>query len=70
VRILDEDDYRRRLDQAVEISTSEEAGLLLKGALDGYRICAAQRAAEHPRGEAERFDQGAQGDAARDPCRG
>jgi hypothetical protein len=35
VRILDEDDYRRRLDQAVEISTSEEAGLLLKGALTG-----------------------------------
>jgi len=35
VRILDEDDYRRRLDQAVEISTSEEASLLLKGALTG-----------------------------------
>ena len=35
VRILDEDDYRRRLDQAVEVSTSEEAGLLLKGALTG-----------------------------------
>ena len=35
MRVLDEDDYRRRLDQAVEISTSEEAGLLLKGALTG-----------------------------------
>jgi hypothetical protein len=35
VRVLDEDDYRRRLDQAVEISTSEEAGLLLRGALTG-----------------------------------
>jgi hypothetical protein len=35
VRILDEDDYRRRLDQAVEISTGEEAGLLVKGILSG-----------------------------------
>ena len=35
VRILDEDDYRRRLDQAVEISTGEEIGLLAKGILTG-----------------------------------
>jgi hypothetical protein len=35
VRILDEEDYRRRLDQAVEISTGEEAGLLLKGFFSG-----------------------------------
>jgi hypothetical protein len=32
VRIFDEDDYRRRLD---EISTADEASLLLKGALTG-----------------------------------
>lgn len=35
VLILDEDDYRRRLDQAVEISTGEETGLLVKGILSG-----------------------------------
>jgi hypothetical protein len=35
VRIFDEDDYRRRLDEAGEISTADEAGLLLKGALTG-----------------------------------
>jgi len=35
VRIFDEDDYRRRLDQADEISTGEEARLVLKGALTG-----------------------------------
>jgi hypothetical protein len=35
VRILNEDDYRRRLDQAVEISTGEEIGLLVKGILSG-----------------------------------
>jgi hypothetical protein len=35
VRILDEDDYRRRLAQAVEISTGEEVGLLLKGIISG-----------------------------------
>jgi hypothetical protein len=35
VRILDEDDYRRRLDQAVEISTGEEIELLVKGILTG-----------------------------------
>jgi len=35
VRILDEEDYRRRLDQAGEISTSDEAALVLKGALTG-----------------------------------
>jgi hypothetical protein len=35
VRILDEDDHRRRLDQAVEISTGEEIGLLVKGVLSG-----------------------------------
>ena len=35
VRILDEDDYRRRLDQAVDISTGEEIGLLVKGILSG-----------------------------------
>ena len=35
VRIFDEDDYRRRLDEAGEISTADEASLLLKGALTG-----------------------------------
>ena len=35
VRIFDEEDYRRRLDQAGEISTSDEAALVLKGALMG-----------------------------------
>ena len=35
VRIFDENDYRRRLDEAGEISTADEAGLLLKGALTG-----------------------------------
>jgi hypothetical protein len=35
IRILDENDYRRRLDQAVEISTSEEIGLLAKGVVTG-----------------------------------
>jgi hypothetical protein len=35
VRILDEADYRRRLDEAVEISTGEEAGLLLNGISTG-----------------------------------
>jgi hypothetical protein len=35
VRIFDEDDSRRRLDEAGEISTADEAGLLLKGALTG-----------------------------------
>jgi hypothetical protein len=38
VRIFDEDDYRRRLDALAasnNISTSEEAGLLLKGMLTG-----------------------------------
>src|SRR5215470_11368403 len=35
VRILGEDDYRRRLDQAAEISTGEEVSLLLKGILTG-----------------------------------
>ena len=35
VRILDDDDYRRRLDQAVEISTGEEIGLLVKGFFTG-----------------------------------
>ena len=35
VRILDEDDYRRRLDQAIEISTGEEIGLLVKGIVTG-----------------------------------
>jgi hypothetical protein len=34
-RILDEDDYRRRLDQAVEILTGEEIELLLKGVITG-----------------------------------
>ena len=33
VRILDEADYRRRLDAAVEISTGEEAAALPKGTL-------------------------------------
>ena len=35
VRILDEDDYRRRLDQAIEIPVGEEAGLLVKGFFTG-----------------------------------
>jgi hypothetical protein len=35
VRILDEADYRRRADAAIEISTGEEAGLLLKGIFTG-----------------------------------
>jgi hypothetical protein len=35
VRLFDEDDYRRRLDEAGEISTADEASLLLKGALTG-----------------------------------
>jgi hypothetical protein len=35
VRILDEADYRRRMDQAMEISTGEEADLLLKGIFTG-----------------------------------
>ena len=35
VRILDEDDYRRRLDQAIEIPVSEEIGLLAKGFVTG-----------------------------------
>jgi hypothetical protein len=35
VRILDKADYRRRLDAAAEISTGEEATLLVKGILSG-----------------------------------
>jgi hypothetical protein len=35
VRILDEADYRRRLDAAAEISTGEQATLLVKGILSG-----------------------------------
>jgi hypothetical protein len=35
VGILDEADYRRRLDAAAEISTGEEAGLLLRGIFTG-----------------------------------
>jgi hypothetical protein len=35
VRILDEADYRRRLDAAAEISTGEEATLLVKGIFSG-----------------------------------
>ena len=35
VRILDEDDYRRRLDQTIEIPVGEEAGLLVKGFFTG-----------------------------------
>jgi hypothetical protein len=35
VRILDEDDYRRRLDQAIEIPVGEEIGLLVKGFFTG-----------------------------------
>jgi hypothetical protein len=69
VRILDEDDYRRRLDQAVEISTSEEAGLLLKGALTGTGFTplnARQNVLEAKRNALIK----AQGDAARDPRRG
>lgn len=35
VRILDEADYRRRLDQAADISTGDEARLLVKGLASG-----------------------------------
>ena len=35
VRILDEDDYRRRLDQAIEIPVGEEIGLLVQGFFTG-----------------------------------
>jgi hypothetical protein len=35
VRILDQDEYERRLDQAVEISTGEEIGLLFEGVVTG-----------------------------------
>jgi hypothetical protein len=35
VRILDEADYRRRLDAAAELSTGEEATLLVKGIFSG-----------------------------------
>ena len=35
VRVLDEADYRRRLDQAADISTGDEARLLIRGLASG-----------------------------------
>jgi hypothetical protein len=67
VRIFDEDDYRRRLDEAGEISTADEASLLLKGALTGTGFAPPQCAAGHSACEAGRVAPHAEGNAARDP---
>ena len=73
VRILDEDDYRRRLDQAIEIPVGEEIGLLVKGFFTGVVLGPLQARndilLEKQKAACSRAPRDAQGDPRRERAR-